>query len=396
MYCFDKIVDRGRDSMSFSMKWQGYQGQYEGYCIDVDRAIPMWVADMDFPCPREVVEAVTRRAQHGIYGYTSPECTQDFLAAAADWIGRRQGWDVEAGSMIFSPGIVPAIYAAVQAFTETGDGIIVQSPVYYPFMRAAEHNKRQVVSNQLQRTKSGYEIDFAGLEELATDKKNRLMILSNPHNPVGRVWRREELVRILEICQAHDVVLFSDEIHCDLTYPHVNFTSLGAICKPGDPVIIAQAPSKTFNLAGLQASALVIPNQTVRQTLSTQYLMNRLPGSNAFGALAGAVAYRTGEAYLEELLQYLWGNMEYAAKELNQTEMAWMDLPEATYLAWVEFPGQPEHALNRLILEKAGVIGDIGTWFGPGGSGFMRLNLACPRSTVREAVSRINRVLCAG
>ncbi len=394
MYCFDQIIDRTKNSGTFSMKWQGYQEQYAGYHIDVETALPMWVADMDFPCPKEVVETVVKRAQHGIYGYTSPECTREFLAAAADWMRRRQGWVPDEEDMIFSPGVVPAIYTAVQAFTNPGDGVIVQSPVYYPFMRAVEQNQRRGVFNQLRRRGGGYEMDMDGLERLASAPENKLLILSNPHNPVGRVWSRENLDQVLKICRAYNVLLFSDEIHCDLTFPGTVFTSLGAVCGPGDPVIIAQAPSKTFNLAGLQASALVIPNRSARQVMVDRYLMNKLPGSSAFGALAGTAAYRFGEPYLEELLPYLKDNMEYAAKELNAVGPMRMEVPSATYLAWIGFPGLklPEKDVYRLILEKAGVVGDLGNWFGPGGERFIRLNLACPRSVVREAVSRLRAV----
>ena len=397
MYCFDNIIDRTEASGTYSMKWQGYQKQFAGYNIHTATALPMWVADMDFPCPKEVVDVVTKRAQHGIYGYTSPECTQEFFSAAAAWIPKRQQWRCSPTEMLYFPGVVPAIYTAIQAYTKPGDGVIIQNPVYYPFMRAIEQNGRETLSNPLCKENDHYEIDLADLERVASNSRAKLLVLCNPHNPVGRVWTKEVLIRVLEICRAYNITLFSDEIHCDLTYPGNTFVSLGSICNPEDRVIIAQSPSKTFNLAGMQTSVLISHNEEMRETIAACALSNKLPNSNAFGTLAGTVAYHAGENYLEELLPYLKGNMEYAASAFAQGGKAWMRIPEATYLAWINFPGvqRDYKEIYHLILEKAGVVGDLGTWFGIGGEGYLRLNFACPRSVVEDAVFRINSTLGA-
>lgn len=388
---FDQTIDRGEKSGSYSTKWSGFESRFPGY--DVGEDLPMWVADMDFLCPPAVIEAVQNRAKHGIYGYTNAKAVDEFIEAASGWAQRRYGWRFEPSWGSFIPGVVPAINAAIQEFTEEGDGVIIQRPVYYPFYDGVVNTGRVVRNNGLLEENGRYRMDFEGLEALAEDPRTKLMVLCSPHNPVGRVWTREELDRVADICCRNHVILFSDEIHADLIFSghtHISAGTLEGEIK--ENVIVAIAPSKTFNLAGLSSAVVVIQNDKLRARMRSRILANRLPKSNAFGPLAGAVAYNTGDEYVDLLTQYVEDNINYAMDYVSRyMPEVKINKNEGTYLVWVDLRGlklSPEDT-NHFILEKAKVAGDIGTWFGEAGGGFVRLNFACPRSTLAAALERI-------
>ena len=390
---FDLVIDRTEKSGTYSTKWLAVGERFPGY--DPEGVLPMWVADMDFRCPPEVIEAMKVRVEHGIYGYADSSLVREFAAACSNWAERRYGWKFDPDQAFFLPGVVPVINAAVQEFTEPGDGVIIQSPVYYPFADGPRNNDRVLKHNCLIEKDGYYTIDFKNLEELASDPKTKLLILCSPHNPVGRVWTEEELRSICEICLRHHVLVVSDEIHADLImkgHKHIPTGSLGK--EIADNMIAAYAPSKTFNLAGLGASVIVVPNAEIRERLKKRVLMNRFPASNAFGPLAGKVAYTYGDSYVDTLVEYLEANMDYAFDFCQKnTPGIIARKSEGTYMIWLDLRGlglSPAEA-NKFMIGDAKVAGDFGDWFGPGGDGFYRLNLACPRKTLEQAMEQIKK-----
>lgn len=394
-YSFDEIIDRGPASCTFSAKWQGYEDLFAGYHIDLCDTLPMWVADMDFRCPPEVVDAVVKRARHGIYGYTSEDSVDAFREAASGWFERRYGWKCRTEWMLFSPGVVPAVSNAIQEFTKEGDGVIIQPPVYYPFAAGIVNNGRRVVNNRLKENQGHYEIDYEDLERLARLPENKMIVLSNPHNPVGRVWTKNEMHRVFQICRENHVMVFSDEIHGDLILKGHKLFATGLMEEFHDGVILAHAASKTFNLAGLSASLITIPDRENRERMARRMAANCLPRGSIFGSVAGAAAYIYGDKYVDEVVGYIEANIDYAMdymkKELPAVKII---KPEGTYLVWIDFRGTGlgKKEIYRTILEEAKVAGDLGEWFGPGGEGFMRFNFACPRVYITDMLQRMTRV----
>ena len=393
-YHFDTVIDRGPASNTYSMKWQGYEKVFDGFHIDTENMLSMWIADMDFETPAIVQEAIRKRAEHGIYAYVSNDGIDVYRDAAISWFQRRYGWEnCEREWMLFYPGIVPAINTAIQAFTEPGDGVIVQMPVYYPFINGARENGRVVVNNQLKEHDLVYEIDFDHLESVAKDPANKLLILSNPHNPVGRVWKEEELHQLLDICARNDVIVFSDEIHGDLIMPGNRFHTAGRFTQYYDKLVLAHSASKSFNLAGLSSALITVPDPSLRKRFVQQMIANHYPGGNTFGPVAGAAAWRAGDDYIDALCSYVHENICYAAEQLRQTlPMVRITPAEGTYLVWVDFRGfgLPEEVLYRKVLEDAKIAGDLGRWFGGGAEQFMRFNFACPRVKITEFVHRLS------
>ena len=389
-YNFDRIIPR-KDT--YSAKWQGYERKFPGY--DVKDALCMWVADMDFLCPKEVISAVTNRAKHGIYGYTSEDAVDAFKEAASGWLTRHYGLKAGTDSMIFIAGVVPSINAAIQEFTEPGDGVIVQQPVYYPFSEAINDCGRTIMINQLIEKNGYYEMDFENLEQLAREERTKLVILCSPHNPVGRVWTKEELTRFGEICCKNNVLILSDEIHADFIMKEHRFISAGTLSADiTDNLILSFAPSKTFNIAGLGASVIVILNKEIRDRIKERIKMNRYPGSNVFGPIAGEAAYLYGDNYIKELREYIEMNFDYATKYCKEyLKGVRLSKPEGTYLAWLDFrdTGMKNKEINSFVLEKAKIAVDPGEWFGAGGEGFVRMNFACPRSIIAEAMARLKK-----
>ena len=331
-----------------------------------ERVLPLWVADMDFPAPQPVVDALVRRARHGIYGYTIR--TADHDRAVVDWMNRRHGWAIQPGWIVSTPGVVPAVNILVRTFTRPGEKVLVQRPVYYPFFNAIETNRAEILSSSLILDRDRYEIDFDDFEKKAADPATTLFILCSPHNPVGRVWTREELTRVGEICLKHRVLVVADEIHADLVYKGITFTPFAAI--PNDR--LRRRFQKTLNSSGMGKWA------------------------SPFGVLACETAYREGEPWLAQVMAYIEDNLDYLQGFID-THVPGIRVirPEGTYLVWLDCRGlgRDKWALKHLMLGKARIFMDEGFIFGPEGDGFERINIACPRSILQDALTRIRRAV---
>lgn len=379
---FDRIIDR-RDTGS--MKWD--TGEKD--------LLPLWVADMDFTAPPGVIRALKDRVDHGIFGYAAP--SKDFDGILCDWLRKRHGWKTDPESFCFCPGVVPAVNILIQALTQPGDKVILQTPVYYPFFEAVRNNGRQIFENPLAFDGQRYEMDFEDLEAKAADPRATLLVLCSPHNPVGRVWTKEELERLGRICADNGVFVVSDEIHGDLIHrghKHIPFASLGEEFARNSATCVA--PSKTFNLAGLQYSTIIIPDSRFRQCFANVMVSLGIKRSNLMGLAAAEAAYRDGEPWLEALLDYLGENLALVRHFVKERmEGVRLIEPEGTYLAWLDFSalGLSEEELEKLMREKAKVWLDEGYIFGSGGPGFERIVLACPRKTLQEALERIAAAL---
>ncbi len=382
-YDFDKVIDR---TGTLSYKWEARDINFPKN----PQALPFWIADMDFPCPDPIVKAVQKRAQHPIYGYSKVSDRSRELVAA--WEKKRNNWDVNPDWISFTNGIVPALSSMVAAFTEPGEGVIIQQPVYYPFEESVLNNGRKVVSNDLVFDGERWNINYEGLEELAAKPENRLLLLCHPLNPVSRVLSKEELLRIADICLRNHLVLAVDEIHSDLVYRHCRFQSMAALGKDIEQIcVVAYAPSKAFNMAGLQMSAIIIPNEELRGKFEKEVEKRVLYMANLFGATAFEAAYADPECeeYLEQLIDYLWDNYLFLDVYLK-TKMPKIKCqkPDATYLLWLDCRelGLDCEELESFCLEEAGVAFDVGRWFGGDGAGFMRINIGCPRSMLKQGL----------
>jgi cystathionine beta-lyase len=378
-YDFDTIVDRRG---SASIKWDNSK-RYTG----MEQLLPLWVADMDFPACTEVIEALKRRACHGIFGYTlEPE---SYYRAVIDWMGRRHKWEIRRDWMVAAPGVIPSLNLSLLAFSEVGDGVIIQPPVYYPFKESIINNERRVVENPLRLRGTRYAMDFDRLED-AIGERTRLLVLCSPHNPVSRVWSRRELERLVQICGKHGIVILSDEIHHDLIMPghrHIPTASLSA--KAAGVTVTLTAGTKTFNLAGLGCSLVIASNPMLRKRYQAAQKRIWTGIANAFSAVAAEAAYRHGASWLEQVLNYVQGNCEFLAAFLSERLPRARLIPmEGTYLAWVDLRelGFSDEQLKDRILRKARIWLDDGPMFGTGGEGFQRINLACPRSTLEQAL----------
>lgn len=383
-YDFDTILDRRH---THSLKWDRCPVDF-----GLDDVIPMWVADMDFAAPPEVVEAVSRRAAHGAYGYAS--IPESFWASAIGWLRERHGWAVERSWLARAPGVVPAVNLCVNAFTAPGDGVVVQTPVYYPFFHAVERNGRRLVRNPLAADGGSYRMDLADLER-RIDERTRLLILCSPHNPVGRVWRREELAQLGEVCARRDLLVLSDEIHMDLVLPGRRHVPLASISPAlAERTVTLLAPSKTFNIAGLNMSLVVSSNPALLARYTERFEAAGLTIASLFGTVALEAAYRHGADWLDQLLDYLEGNVDLADRFIAERlpDLRFIR-PEGTYLALIDCRrlGMPQAELDEFCLRQARVYFDSGAWFGEESSGFVRINLACPRATLAEALARIER-----
>ena len=361
--------------------------------------LPMWVADMDFPIAKPVTEALIQRAQHECYGYSCP--SPSVLEAITERLWRNYQWKVDPDWLLFTPGVVPALHAAVRAFTSPGDEIVLQSPVYYPFWSAIRENGCQVANNELQWNGHNYVMDLDGLKDAFQPRpcgmstcpsRTKMIILCSPHNPVGRVWSRDELIAVGEIALANNAIVISDEIHCELLLNgshHVPFAALSPELEQNS--IVCMAPSKTFNLAGLATSFTIVPNSRMRAAL--QRRINGAVGMvTPFGYTALEASFREGDDWLTQVLHYLEGNVTYVRLFVQDHMPKVKVMPiEGTYLMWLDFRalGMDVHQLSDFLRQKARVGLDEGYVFGPGGEGFARMNIACPRSTVQEGLTRI-------
>ena len=385
-YNFDEIIERKNTD---SMKWSNE------YLVDnfgnAD-ALPFWVADMDFKTAQPIIDAIVARAKHGIYGYAI--AGDEFYEAITSWQMRRNNWEVLKEWILFSPGIVPALGHIVKTFCEPGDNVIIQSPVYYPFYGAIKNGGCNIINNKLLNNNGRYEIDFDDLETKAKDAK--MMILCSPHNPVGRVWSESDIRRICQICKTNDVLLIADEIHSDLIHkPHVHTAAGRIAAEAGTSYIVCTAPSKTFNLAGIQTSCIIVPDTDMRKKLSkTFYKADIMP--NVFALAAMTAAYNNGEEWLDQLLEYLEGNITFietfVAENMPKVKF---QRPEGTYLAWLDFEayGWTKEELKTVILDKANLALDDGYIFGDGGETCQRINFACPRSLLKKALESISKAL---
>ncbi|MFX1419502.1 MAG: MalY/PatB family protein [Promethearchaeota archaeon] len=386
-YNFDRIIDR---SGTYAVKWDK---QFLKEHFKTDDVLPLWVADMDFQCPQPVIDALKRRAAQEIYGYSWHK-TPVYLDAVSNWMERRHKWKIDNDWIVFSPGIVPAIKMLVQTFTNIGEKVIVQPPVYYPFFSAVENNGRILLKNQLHYENKRYTFDFEDFEEKAKDPLTKMFILCSPHNPVGRVWTEKELRRLGDICLENNVLIISDEIHHDLIlsgYKHTLFSTISEDFERN--TIMCTAPSKTFNIAGLKTSNIIIPDEKLRENFTyTISNRNSVASPNAFGIVALIAAYNEGEEWLDQALKYIETNFNLL-KEFVYEQLPNIDFidPEGTYLAWLDCNklGMNDEELSDFMLKKAKVALDEGKIFGPGGEGFERINVACPQSIIKECMNRI-------
>ena len=383
---FDTIIDRRNTG---SMKWDCRERSH--WEPDV---IPMWVADMDFPAPPAVVEAVRRRAEHGIYGY--PIGSRSFSTAVAHWLKSRHGWDVKKGWITKSPGVVPSLCLCLNAFTRPGDGIVIQTPVYHPFYHVIDHNDRRLVRNPLMFEAGRTMMDFDDLER-KIDAGTRLFILCSPHNPVGRVWTRDELKRLGDLCAARDLIVISDEIHAELVFKGHRHVPLASISEDlARRTVTLHAPSKTFNVAGLETSFAVIPDPEKKRLFDRQIRNASLSLGNIFGPIALQAAYTQGADWLDELLVYLEGNLDLLERFLaERVPRIRLIRPEGTYLALMDCRAleMEQSKLNEFFLKKARVYFNEGPLFGEELRGYVRINFGCPRALLEEALHRLERAV---
>lgn len=383
-YNFDEIVPR-RNTLSY--KWDSAAD---------GEVLPMWVADMDFRTAPAIVEALQKRVSHGIFGYTRvPDAYYD---AVINWFGRRHGWKIRRERMIYTSGVVPALSAIIKALTVPGDKVVVQTPVYNCFFSSIRNNGCTLVSNPLVRVKDTWKMDFEDLEQKVSDPKVKLFLLCNPHNPAGRVWTQEELTRMGEICFRHDVMIISDEIHCELVFPEYRYIPFASISEEfAARSVTCISPSKAFNMAGLQIANIVAPDEEVRRKIDKAININEVCDVNPFGVLATIAAYNEGEEWLVQLLDYLKGNYlwmrDFCRKYLPQFPVSRL---EGTYLVWMDCSPlhQSSEELERNLMKESRLWLNAGTMYGAEGEGFMRWNIACPRSVLEEGLNRFCKYVC--
>lgn len=383
---FDEIIDRrGMSSLKYDFL------ENHTACTDSTDVVSMWIADMDFRVPKPIINALVERAKHGIFGYTG--LPDSYYNSIITWYRKRHNWSLRREWFTFTPGIIPALNLIIQAFSAPGDKIIVQNPVYYPFYDAIRNNNREILSNPLKLVNNHYEIDFDDLELKLTDPDSKILIFCSPHNPIGRVWSKSEITKLAALCIENDVLIVSDEIHCDLIYPGNVHTNLAAISGEfAEHSITCTSASKTFNLAGLQISNILIPNSEIRAKFRNTVKSVGIEGPNSFAPVAVETAYMHCESWLNDFIEYISGNLAFIEEFLkNNLPEASLIKPEGTYLVWIDFRGfgLNKDELEDFMVNKACVVLDEGYIFGKGGEGFERFNIACPRSVVEEAFQRI-------
>ena len=387
MYDFDKVIDRhGTNCLKFDFaKERGKNGD----------ELSLWVADMDFQVAKPITDALQAQVNHGIYGYT--EVKSDYFDIVKNWFKDNFDWEIKKGSLVKTPGVVYAIAMAVKAFTKEGEAVIIQQPVYYPFSEMIIANNRKLVNSPLVLKDGRYEIDFEDFEKKIVENNVKLFILCSPHNPVGRVWSVEELKKIGDICIKHDVVIFSDEIHADFVYEpnkHHVFASLGESYAANS--VIATAPSKSFNIAGLQVSNIFIENKKLRDAFRNEIVKSGYSQLNTMGLVAARAAYESGKEWLDEVRAYIKDNLIFFRDYLKENigELSLIE-PEGTYLVWVDFRklGLSEKQREDLIVNKAKLWIDSGAMFGVDGEGFERFNIACPRSYLKQALDSLAKAI---
>jgi cystathionine beta-lyase len=387
---FDELVDRTGTN---SVKWDKREEVF-----GKDDVLPMWVADSDWRTAGPVIEALKERASHGVFGYTDTDSKTDNLVV--DWFERRYDWEIEPEWLVYGNGVVPSLRIILDSFTDKGDGVILQPPVYYPFYTSIRASGGQIVTNQLKYEDGRYEMDYDDLEgtcdnggrSFPANPTPTSLVLCNPHNPVGRVWSEEELEKLGHACLENDLLVISDDIHAEFIYDEKEYTPFASISREfAERSITLTSPSKAFNTAGLPASLAVIPSEGIRRRFRRAG-EKLLKGPSVFGLKALNAAYSDGEEWLKDQLAYLESNRDYSLDVLrNEAPHVEPIKPEGTTLLWMDFRGLGLNSeeLEELLLEEARVGLDFGTWFGPGGEGFLRLNFACPREILEDGLNRI-------
>ncbi|HPI97654.1 MAG TPA: MalY/PatB family protein [Synergistales bacterium] len=385
-YDFDTVIDRSNTSCE---KWDGLEERFGKPDLHA-----MWVADMDFKAPPELIDVLEHRVQHGIFGYTGR--FDPYYRSVIDWVKRRHGWEIRKEWIAFSPGVVPALSMALLAFTQPGDKVVIQPPVYYPFFNVIGGRGRTILENPLIFENGRFSMDLDDLER-KLDPSVKVIFLCSPHNPVGRVWARDELERLGRICVENDILIVSDEIHSDIIFSGSRHIPMASISEEiARRTLTCISPSKTFNIAGLSTSAVIIPDPGVRANYQRVVDFLHIDSGNVFGTLALEACYNLGEPWLEELLEYLEGNLDFTedflAKNLPGISLV---RPEGTYIPLLDCRSLsmtgPE--LQKFLVDRARVALDGGDWFGTGGEGFARINIATPRSLLQEGLERISRAV---
>lgn len=386
-------LQRRRNSMDFqtvynrknthSFKWDNLQAIFK-----TDDILPMWVADMDFKAPKEVNDAIINHAKHGIYGYTIID--DSIKGLVIDWVKKRHHWDIQTDWLSFSPGVITSLHIAIQTFTKPGDSILIQTPVYTPFFNIIKNGDRHVVQNSLLYKDNRYEIDFVDFEEKL--KQVQAFILCSPHNPVGRVWTKEELEKMARLCLKHNVLILADEIHADLIFSgqqHIPVASLSD--EVAERTITCMSPTKTFNLAGLQVSYVITKNDDMRKLINQALRQQGFSMLNTMGIIALEAAYQHGEKWLEELMNVIQANKEYTKTTLENTKKLKVIDSEGTYLIWVDCSqlNMDSSELQQFMIQEAKVGLNPGISYGKEGAKFMRINIACPQKTLTEGIERI-------
>lgn len=381
-YDFDTTVQRRGTS---SVKWDETP---EG-------VLPLWVADMDFPTAPAIIEALHRRVDHGIFGYTFPG--PEYFKALTSWFSRRHKWNIDPNTVIYTTGVVPAISAIIKGLLKSGDGVIVQSPAYNCFYSSIRNNGCRLVEAPLVYHPDGYTIDFEALERIASEPWVKMLLLCNPHNPVGRVWTLDELTAMAQICARHDVIVLSDEIHCELTYTGHDYTPFHTLpATLSSKSVACVSPSKAFNIAGLQIANIVCPDPEMRRRIDRAINDNEVCDVNPFGIEALIAAYNHGEEWLDHLRQFLWGNYIEVQKFFSCELPHYPIQPlQGTYLVWIncERTGLDSDTLVAMLIEEQHLRLSPGSIYGEGGQHFLRLNIACPRSRLLEALPRLRAFL---
>ncbi len=383
MYDFDQLLNRRG---SHSVKWD--EPEQEG-------VIPMWVADMDFMAAPAIQEALRERVEHGVFGYTLvPDAYYD---AIVNWFGRYHHWTIDRQDIIYTTGVVPAISCAIQALTMGGENVLIQTPVYNCFFSSIRNSGSNIVENPLKRQGDTYVIDFDDFERKCADEKTTAFLLCNPHNPAGRVWAKEELTRMNDICMRYHVRVIADEIHCELVMPGYTFTPFASISEAcRDNSVTLNSPSKSFNIAGLQIANIICHDPAMRRRINRQVNINEVCDVNPFGVEALMAAYNDSRDWLVALNDYLWENYQALCRFCEEQLPQWKVLKlEGTYLPWVDITatGMTSDALADLLLREAKVMVNSGTMYGAQtGEGYIRLNIACPRARMLEGLERIKKV----
>ncbi|MGL4865066.1 MAG: MalY/PatB family protein [Clostridium sp.] len=387
---FDILKERKNTN---SIKWDFINFMYPDLNHEV---LPLWVADMDFECCDSIVNSLKERAESKIYGYSSFD--DEYYNIIIKWVNKKYGYSISKNEIFYSPGIVPALGILIRALTKEKDGIIIQSPVYYPFKNMIINNHRTVVENNLINKNGYYEIDFDDLEEKAKNPNNKMLILCSPHNPVGRVWSSKEIEKIANICIKYNIYLISDEIHCDLIREGISFTSMGKFKELlKNQLVVCTAPSKSFNLAGLNLSNVFIFNESIKELWKNE-ITNKMAVSNPtpFAISATKAAYTKGDEWLKEVNKYIDNNLIYLKEFLDKKlpNVKYL-IPEGTYLAWLDFNSYDltDEELTNIFLNEAKVAFDEGKLFGKTGEKFQRINVACPRVILKEALEKIYEAL---